>query len=332
VPVIHVSTQAEGPSTRKQDIHSFPQDFFPDYLRQAQNPDGGWGYRSGAQSDVEPTAWSILALRVCEATTGRTLSSALDWLHRAQRSDGAWPTSSGKDPGCWVTALACLALLKLATPSDDAVARSLNWLCATWPAEGNLLWRLRQMWLRSSKDVVRQDYSLRGWNWTPDTASWVEPTAYALILLQNVPAEFRPPEAGERMKLGEKMLYDRACPGGGWNAGNPLVYGVPGVPRFGPTVWALLALRHYKDRAVNMEGLEWLERNYDKIPSPGSLALAELCLRVYGRPARPIEPELHQLYHHNQFLQSIPVVAWASLAVSGVPDWLGGLFKPRGEA
>jgi Squalene-hopene cyclase C-terminal domain len=309
-----------------------PQDFIPSFLRNSQNPDGGWGYRPGSQSSAEPSAWSILALRAHEAHTRITLSSASDWLRRTQRADGAWPTSSGKDPGCWTTALACLALLELATASRDAIVRGIKWLCATWPAEGGLLWRFRQTWMRNSATVVRQDHSLRGWSWTPETASWVEPTAYALILLQNVPGEFYPPEADERVQLGEKMLYDRACPGGGWNAGNPLVYGVPGVPRIGPTVWALLALRNHKDRVVNIESLEWLERNYDHIRSPGSLALAQLCLRVYGRPAAPIEPELYKFYQQNQFLNSIPVAAWASLAASGVPDWLERSFQAKGNA
>ena len=29
------------------------------------------------------------------------------------------------------------------------------------------------------------------------------------------------------------MLYDRMCPGGGWNCGNPKVYGVAGEPLVG---------------------------------------------------------------------------------------------------
>jgi Prenyltransferase and squalene oxidase repeat len=321
---------AEGPPAKGQVILSFVQDFFPSFLRNAQNADGGWGYRPGSLSSTEPTAWSILALRAHEPAHSKILSSASAWLRRSQLPKGAWPTSSGKDPGCWMTALACLALLKLATPSDDAVARGLKWLCTTWPAEGNLMWRLRQVWMRHPQIVVHQDNSLRGWSWTPDTASWVEPTAYALLLLQNVPQKLQPPEARERMQLGEKMLYDRACAGGGWNAGNPLVYGVPGVPRIGPTAWALLALRHHMDRAVNMKGLAWLEQNYNSIGSPGSLALAGLGLSVYGRPAAPIEPELYKFYQRSQFLQSIPVTAWALLALDGVPDWLEVSFQGKG--
>ena len=129
--------------------------------------------------------------------------------------------------------------------------------------------------------------------------------------------------------MAERMLYDRVCPGGGWNAGNPLVYGVPGVPRIGPTVWALLALRRDKDRSINRQSVEWLERTYDNICSPSSLALAHLCLKAYGRSAPPIETELYRFYQRNQFLQSVPVVAWASLAVNGIPGWLESSFQDK---
>ena len=315
-------TQLENPAWKGEDIHASSQDIFGGFLRRAQNPDGGWGYRPGTQSSTEPTAWATLALRGQEAADGQALASAAEWLRRAQSAEGAWPTGSGKDPGCWTTALACLALLKPATPPEDAIARGLQWLCATWPAAGNLLWRLRQRWPGKSEVIVRQDHSLRGWGWTPKTASWVEPTSYALILLRNVPEASRPADAAKRIALGEKMLYDRVCPGGGWNAGNPLVYGVAGVPWISPTVWALLALKNHKGRAANQESLEWLERICQNIQSPGSLALAQLCLRVYGRPAKPTEPRLEDLCQHNRFLQNVPVAAWALMAASGIPGWL----------
>jgi hypothetical protein len=307
------------PSTQERDIHTLPHDFFFDILRRAQNADGGWGYRPGLPSTTEPTAWSILALQAHETPSGETLASAAGWLQQAQLAEGAWPTSSGREPGCWVTALACLALMGMADTSRDVLIRGARWLCDTWPAEGNLLWRLRQ---QKSRLLVHQDHSLRGWGWTPNTASWVEPTAYALILLQNMPENLRPPQAIKRIQLGEKMLYDRTCPGGGWNAGNPLVYGVAGVPRIGPTVWALLALRNYKERSANSEGLEWLSQSYQSLRSPASLALTQLCLKVYGRASEPVEAKLGDFYSNNQFMNSIPAIAWVVLALNGLPGWL----------
>jgi len=309
-------------STQERDIHTPVQDFLPDLLRRAQNADGGWGYRPGLPSTTEPTAWSVLALQALHPSSAKILIPAADWLQQAQSKEGAWPTGSGKEPGCWASALASLALLSLKDASQDAVIRGTKWLCETWPAEGDLLWRLRQQWQRKTATVVHQDHSLRGWGWTPNTASWVEPTAYVLILLQNVPGKLRPPQAAKRIQLGERMLFDRACPGGGWNAGNPLVYGVPGVPRISPTVWALLALRNHKDRAAILEGLEWLHQRYQNLRSPASLALAHLCLKVYGRTANHIETQLGAFYSNNQFLQSIPAIAWAVLALNGLPRWL----------
>ncbi len=326
-----VGSKPENLPTEGRRVLSFSEDFLVNLLRQAQNSDGGWGYRPGLPSSVEPTAWSILALRVDEPGSDKALSAASTYLYRTQLAQGAWPTNTGKDPGCWTTALACLAVLKLKIPSDDAIARGLKWLCATWPAEGGLIWRIRQTWVRNSQNVARQDCSLRGWSWTPNTASWVEPTAYVLILLQNAPEQFCPPEARERIQMAERMLYDRVCPGGGWNAGNPLVYGAPGVPRIGPTVWGLLALRHHKDHSINRQSVAWLESNYSNIGSPGSLALAQLCLRVYGSRTSPIEAELGGFYQRNQFLQSVPVVAWALLALNGIPGWLGSPLQDKGK-
>jgi|SRR5579875_587735 len=324
--------QLETPPAKEQDSILLPSNFFSDLLRAAQNADGGWGYHSGSTSCAEPTAWAVLALRSEEPPDGGALASASAWLRRAQLTEGPWPTCNSKDPGCWATALACLALLKLSAPSDGAVLRGLKWLCEMWPAEGNLLWRLSLHWRQRHEQIIRQDFSLRGWSWTPQTASWVEPTAYVLILLRNIPKGLHPPKADQRIDLAERMLYDRACPGGGWNTGNPLVYGVPGVPRIGPTVWALLALENHQGHEKNIEGIQWLERSYPSICSPASLALANLCLRVYGRNVPSAEPNLRNLYERNQFLKSVPALAWALLAAGDIPDWLRSRSQARGGA
>ena len=78
--------------------------------------------------------------------------------------------------------------------------------------------------------------------------------------------------AEKRKKFGEALLYDRMCAGGGWNCGNPEVYGVAGEPLVIPTTWALLALRRYPQRRENVESLAWMERNFTKIQAPASYA------------------------------------------------------------
>jgi hypothetical protein len=170
--------------------------------------------------------------------------------------------------------------------------------------------------------VVQQDVSLRGWSWTPGTASWVEPTSCALLAFRHIPKELHPRDAGRRRRLAELMLYDRMCPGGGWNSGNPLVYGTAGIPRIGPTVWALLALQHCRDRAENLRSLDWLDHAYSQIQGPESLALAHLCLEFYDRPVPALEPFLAALNSNNQFLGHTLAAAWATISLGGRPRWL----------
>jgi hypothetical protein len=193
------------------------------------------------------------------------------------------------------------------------VERGLQWLLDEWPAEGTLWWRLRQSLFPSR--VSRQNASLRGWNWTPGTASWVEPTAHALLFMRSLPAEMLATRAAKRRQLAERMLFDRMCPGGGWNSGNPLIYGVAGVPRIGPTAWALLALQDHAERAEVQMSLEYLEGAYKDIQGAASLALAHRCLAAYGRRVPPLAPALGELYSHSRFFESVLTLAWAELAL-----------------
>jgi len=332
---------------------SFADEFCFPFLLKARNADGGWGYRPAATSGVEPTCWALLAVAgrsnrddldvgasaARPANDEEALKLGCRWLHQAQLPDGSWPAFVGQPQGCWVTALACLAL-RAEKECADSVARGLHWLCDAWPAEGRY-WRRFLNGLRRRPPVARQDASLRGWSWTPGTASWVEPTALSLILLKALPEHLLPRSSAKRKRLGEAMLYDRMCPGGGWNAGNPLVYNVALTPRVGPTAWALLALLDRRDREENRGSLDWLAGVYPEIQGPGSLALAHLCLAAYGRailesrngkledrksiPA--LEPLLRSRHAVNGSLMNVVVVAWAALALNGLPDWLPRLVK-----
>lgn len=281
------------------------------FLLASQNDDGGWGYQPGSESGVEATSWALLALG-----SQARIEAGLEWLRRTQLPDGSWPAFRGQKQGCWTTALACLALLHRGDPAErDRLERGVHWLLSSWPAEGRL-WRRIRNWVFSGSAVVRQNNSLRGWSWTPATASWVEPTSYTLILLRSLTHKLQA-MAAKRMRLAESMLCDRVCPDGGWNSGNPLVYGVAGEPRVGPTAWALLALRNHCDQPLIHSSLDWLGRAYGEIQGPRSLALVHMCLAAYGRPVAPLEPALRSLYSKNGFLRSVPAVAMATIALRG---------------
>ncbi|MBI4871131.1 MAG: terpene cyclase/mutase family protein [Candidatus Riflebacteria bacterium] len=135
------------------------------WLAGAANPDGGFAYGPGRASFTAPTALAVLALG-----PGPVRSRALDWLKRQQLSDGSWPVCAGDPDGSWMTSTAVAALAGFAEDSHAAGA-GRRWLaerCQAYRAPGQ---------------------AAAGWPWTPGTAPWVEPTAWALIALRGVDAE-----------------------------------------------------------------------------------------------------------------------------------------------
>jgi hypothetical protein len=302
---------------------SFVEKICLSYLRDAQNEDGGWGFQAGLQSRTEPTAWALIAFHeFCSAgTNDKAVARGFGFLQRSQLPDGSWPAVKGRGQGCWVTSLACWAFLAAGMESQRRLVPGLHWLCEQWPGDAGLWWRLFRR-LRASRRVSAQNDSYYGWSWTPGTASWVEPTSYAVIVLHSSPANFLPRSARRRQRLAEAMLYDRMCPGGGWNCGNPMVYGIPGEPQVSTTVWALLALRRYASRPENQSSLDWLEKHWRQIQSPGSLALAHIALEEYGRHKQARTKSLRTVYEKHQILWKTPEVAWTALALSGTRNWL----------
>lgn len=80
------------------------------------------------------------------------------------------------------------------------------------------------------------------------------------------------------------MLVDRACPQGGWNAGNSVVFGVELDPHPDFTAMALLALAnsaHSNDGVVH-GSLRYLHDRLNRSSSPYSLGWAVLALSTYG--------------------------------------------------
>jgi hypothetical protein len=312
VEVEFATVQPTGPS-------SFVGNVCLPYLQAAQNEDGGWGFHPGSQSRVEATCWALVALLEIEPSNQKQ-QAGFRYLRLTQLPDGSWPSSAGQVAGSWVTSLASLVLLT-DSESREAAAAGLRWTCEDWPRGINFIGRMTRRF-SSRKEVVSQNESLRGWGWTPRTASWVEPTAFALIALEQASRELLPPGADRRLQLAKAFLYDRMCPGGGWNCGNPMVYGVPGDPLVEPTVWGLLALRNEPSRPEKLSSLQWLEKNLLRILGAQSAALAKICWEAYGREWPAGAPRLEELYAKNEFLDSVPVTAWACLALGPRPGWL----------
>jgi len=80
------------------------------------------------------------------------------------------------------------------------------------------------------------------------------------------------------------MLRDRACPQGGWNAGNGIVFGAALQPHIDTTAVALLALTDQADPAA-ARGLDWLRQATTDCWAAYSLAWSALPFLIHQHPA-----------------------------------------------
>lgn len=85
-------------------------------------------------------------------------------------------------------------------------------------------------------------------------------------------------------------LLDRMCPGGGWNAGNSVVYGVPLTPHIDATSLAIASLRFHYHLPEVRQSLSWLLAA--KCSSAYSLAWKILALRSYLDVRSEVDPAL----------------------------------------
>ena len=247
-------------------------------LKANQRTSGTWGYQ-GNQGSVESTCLAMLALR---RQPSIEFARAVHALQGLQNVNGSWPAFTGDDPeGCWTTALAVLSLMDT-RQATKRLASGIQWLLHARGREADWLWRWK---LRTFDNKVQFDPARFGWSWVSGTTSWVIPTAFALIALQQVRQRGYNNTARltERVDLGTSMLLDRMCPGGGWNSGNGVAFGVALAPHIDATSIALLALiGHEKEQGVQ-RSLHWLVTRLAGCPSPHSLAWGVLAIAAYRR-------------------------------------------------
>ena len=256
-----------------------------------QLPCGGWAaLASSSQPALEPTCFAALALG---SFPGGALGRAQEFLLRTQNPNGSWPAFAGDDTdGAWVTSLAVMALHDVMS-AIPARMQGFHWLMSCAGREGNWLWKWK---FRTTDRHVRFDPEKFGWPWFPETVSWVVPTAFAVLALNQLPCSCGGLEQFPfRVERGVEMLLDRVCPGGGWNAGNGVVYGVPVAPHPDDTAIALLALREHQRDPMVQSSVQYLERVAPSLTAPWSLAWATLALAAYDRPINSIYSSLVEI-------------------------------------
>jgi hypothetical protein len=282
-------------------------------------PGAGWSYGlAPTQAALEPTCLALLTLR-WDPSPAR--ARGLKFLLGMQNPNGSWPAFRGDDcEGSGLTALAVIALInngEMALQTEGGV----EWLLRLKGRESHWLWR----WKFETTDThVRFDPNKFGWPWLPGTCSWVIPTALSIIALKQGFVCCKPEQVSFRIRRGKEMLLDRVCPGGGWNAGNGVVYGVPLAPHLDATAVALLALGGEQSNGAIASGLDWIERRAGTCSTPWSLAWSILALDAYGRPVEALLARLCTLSDKG-FLADSATLAAVILAIDCLVE--GNVFK-----
>lgn len=254
-------------------------------LQSRQLPQGGWSYQARSQqAAMEPTCLSLLALRSLQQDAP---NKGTAFLLSTQNPNGSWPAFEGDSrEGSWTTSLALLALRGVSVFAP-AVDRGRRWLLRSKGRESHWLWKWK---FRTTDRHVRFDPDKFGWPWMPETNSWVVPTSFSLLALRHSFQPDQEPYARFRIDRGIEMLFDRVCPGGGWNAGNGVVYGEPLAPHLDVTAIALLALAGETSHPTVQTSLDWIEKAAHTCTAPWSLAWASLALFAHQRPAAAMVP------------------------------------------
>jgi len=277
-------------------------------LRSRQMKSGGWAYFDSVQESLEATCLAELALAPERHANS---SEAILFLLKSQLSDGGWPAFLGDSEGSWTTAL---ALCTLNSTGDFTAARekAFRWLYAERGREGHWFWRWK---FKTSDRNVRFDPDKYGWPWVTGSASWVIPTAFSIIAIEQFTVCNRSEESEKRIHLGVEMLLDRACVDGGWNSGNSLVYGVPLRPHVEATAIALLALQDEQRTETVKKSLSWLRQNAASMDSVSSLAWCILTLFVYQEPIGGLRNRLATIIGNGRDIRNNATLATAILAL-----------------
>jgi hypothetical protein len=277
-------------------------------LKSRQMKSGGWAYFNSVQESLEATCLAELALAPERHANS---SEAILFLLKSQLSDGGWPAFLGDSEGSWTTAL---ALCTLNSTGDFTAARekAFRWLYAERGREGHWFWRWK---FKTSDRNVRFDPDKYGWPWVTGSASWVIPTAFSIIAIEQFTVCNRSEESEKRIHLGVEMLLDRECVDGGWNSGNSLVYGVPLRPHVEATAIALLALQDEQRIEMVQKSLSWLRQNAASVDSVSSLAWCILTLFVYQESVEPLKNRLATIMGDGREVRNNATLATALLAL-----------------
>jgi hypothetical protein len=232
-------------------------------------PGGGFANRPGGQYRPDATAWAVMALQLCGVEWQR-LHAARQCLAASQQEDGRVVLSPDRPALFWPTPLSVLAWHN--TPEfDESRSRAVSFLLKNTGHH-----------FKKEKDLpFGHDPAIKGWPWTEETHSWIEPTALAMIALRTTENGGSP-----RVAEGARLLMDRQLSKGGWNYGNTTVFDTELAAMPESTGLALAALPGLADKPDVSRSIALLKDSVKTLTTPFSLGWAILGLSAWGERPR----------------------------------------------
>jgi hypothetical protein len=272
-------------------------------LNAEANASGGWPYYAGKASRLEPTCWALLNAK---HSTPAGTDAHIAFLLNCQRPDGLLADRSDLPANLSWSALAFLALE--ANSPSPATALSRRRIADAILKTGGVT--------VENSPGLRQNNMLRGWPWTPDTFSWVEPTSLCLLVLKHVRRSDASQVIARRVDEGEALLIDRVCATGGWNYGNAVSFGSELPAQVPTTALALIALADKSHLEPVRRSLAFLDAHWPSERSGTALSLALMAVRAHGRAVGDIEQALIEQWQRTRFVGNLAAMAMACCALT----------------
>lgn len=275
-------------------------------LRAAESADGGWPYFAHHHPRLEPTCWALLAGVDRDGASTVPARPHAAFLERRQTRAALLADDPRQPANLAFNGLA--AVLALDRAGVLPAERTASLLDALTNLQGIAITRGPEF---------RQDSTLRGWPWSQDTFSWVEPTSWCLLALKKMRARDRSANRAVRARIeeAERLLIDRCCRDGGWNFGNSAVLGQDLRPYAATTAIALLALQDRRVDDAVVKSVTYLQAHAHEQTSGLSLALSLICFHVFGLPTQALEGRLDDQWRAQQFFGNLHVTALALYAL-----------------
>ena len=281
---------------------------------------GGWSH-CGEQFGTEPTSLALLALH-SSSSASTVPRQELEPLLACQRPNGLWPAVGDGAAGVsfWASAIAVNTLMILGA-APETFAGALDSFGSLPAAGGFMAGPFEVPALRPASSVRSDEVRLGvGSRHRELGGADIDGPDYAGTRKETGtdPRQRTAEQASPRSRDAPRS----SVPGGGWNAGNAVVYGVPLRPHVDATALALAALRVHHNLPIVRDSLTWILNRID-CPSPYSLAWVILAAAAYKEVRSDVSPALDvardrlaMLVDDPKELQDTSTIALAALALA----------------